>query len=73
MSTPTIRQEEEALLREFLESKKSIEIKNDFFQIEGEDFIGLEDLGSVFPIILKHRDTENTDHAVVDARSIRRR
>lgn len=41
-----LKRDEEALLMEFLEADKdpgNIEIKQDFSEIEGEDFIGLND------------------------------
>lgn len=40
-----LKREEEALLREFLDSDKdpgNIEVKHSFSDIEGEDFIGIE-------------------------------
>ncbi len=41
-----LRRDEESLLMEFLEADKdagNIEVKQDFSEIEGEDFIGLND------------------------------
>ncbi len=41
-----LKKEEEALLQEFLEADKdpgNIDVKKSFSEIEGEDFIGMED------------------------------
>ena len=44
-----LKRDEEALLQEFLDADKdpgNIEVKQSFSEIEGEDFIGLEDFDS---------------------------
>ncbi len=44
-----LKRKEEALLKEFLEADKdpgNIEVKQSFSEIEGEDFIGLDDFDS---------------------------
>ncbi len=44
-----LKRDEEALLMEFLEADKdsgNIEVKQSFSEIEGEDFIGLDDFES---------------------------
>jgi hypothetical protein len=45
-----IKKDEDALLMEFLQADKdpgNIEVKQSFSEIEGEDFIGLEDFDNV--------------------------